>query len=328
MSSSYNEATTADELVRDFAAEIKGKVILTTGVSPNSLGSTFVESLAEAEPALLILAGRKIEKVQQTADAISLAHPKVKTRILQLDLGSFDAIREAAATVNGWEDVPYIDVLVNNAGIMAVEFALSPDGFESQFATNHLGHFLFTNLIMNKILASKTPRIVSVSSDGHRLSAIRWGDYNWRNGETYNKWCAYGQSKTANMLMAISIAEKLGPRVLAYSLHPGVISTNLGSHIDWATDYANLRKADQELGNKEGWSAFKPKSTQAGAATHVFAAFSPSLKDYNGAYLQDCQVADPWVHTVKPWATSSIEAEKLWKLSEKLVGQEFTYAPS
>ncbi|KAI1462611.1 NAD(P)-binding protein [Annulohypoxylon moriforme] len=328
MSSSYNEATTSDELVKDFAPEIKGKTILTTGVSPNSLGATFLESIAKAEPALLILAGRNIEKVQQTANAISLVLPDVKTRVLRLDLGSFDAVREAAATVNGWADVPNVDVLVNNAGIMAVKYALSPDGFETQFATNHLGHFLFTNLIMAKILASKAPRIVNISSDGHRLSPIRWDDYNFRNGETYNKWRAYGQSKTANMLMAISIAEKLGPRVLAYSLHPGVIATNLGAHIDWSAGFEGLQDLDKEEGNKEGWKHFVFKSAQAGAATHVYAAFSPSLKDHNGVYLEDCQIADPWVQTVKPWATSSVEAEKLWKLSEKLVGQEFTYPSS
>ncbi|KAI0842702.1 NAD(P)-binding protein [Hypoxylon sp. FL0890] len=328
MTSPYGATTTADELVKDFAAEIKGKIILTTGVSPNSLGATFVESVAKADPALLILAGRKPEKTQQTADAVTAANPNVKVRVLQLDLGSLAAVREAAETLNSWADVPHMDVLVNNAGIMAVDFALTPDGFESQFGTNHLGHFLFTNLVMDKILAAKAPRIVNVSSDGHRLNPIRWYDYNFSNGETYNKWHAYGQSKTANILMALSIAEKLGPRVLAYSLHPGVIATNLGTHIDWSVGFDPLRAVDKSLGNKEGWTEYIFRSPQAGAATHVYAAFSPSLKDHNGAYLQDCHIADPWVETVKPWATSPIEADRLWKLSEKLVGQEFTYPSS
>ncbi|KAI1375403.1 NAD(P)-binding protein [Hypoxylon crocopeplum] len=325
MATQYGATTTADELVNDFAADIKGKVILTTGVSPETLGATFVETLAKAEPALLILAGRKLEKVQKTADSIASANPNVKLRVLQLDLGSLAAVREAAATVNSWTDVPHIDVLVNNAGIMAVEFALTPDGYESQFATNHLGHFLFTNLLMSKLLASEAPRIVSVSSDGHRWSPIRWADYNFRNGETYNKWRAYGQAKTANILMALSIANKLGPRVRAYSLHPGLIRTHLGDHIDWSVDMSAFLELDKVMGNQEAWMELSFKSLSGGAATHVFAAFSPSLKDHNGAYLQDCQVTDPWVHTIKPWATNLIEAERLWKLSEKLVGQEFTY---
>ncbi|KAI1495951.1 NAD(P)-binding protein [Biscogniauxia marginata] len=323
---SYDTNTTAAELVRDFSNEIKGKVILTTGVSPKGLGATFVTAVAKAQPALLILAGRNVAKVQLTVDSIASAYPDVKLRVLQLDLSSLAAVREAAATLNSWSDVPHIDVLVNNAGIMATDYSLSPEGFESQFATNHLSHFLFTNLIMDKILASKAPRVISVSSDTHRLHPIRWADYNFSNGETYHKWHAYGQSKTANALMALSLAKKLGPRLRAYSVHPGVIQTELDDHLDWSVDYAVLQAADRALGNKEGWAnGFELKSVERGAATHVFASFSPSLEGHNGAYLQDSQVADPWVHTVKPWATSPVEAERLWKLSEELVGQSFAY---
>lgn len=180
MAPSRNASTTAGELTEELAHEINGKVILTTGVSPDSLGATFVETIAGGQPALLILAGRNNAKIQRAADAITAKHPQAKVRLLQLDLGSLAAVRKSAAEVNSWDDVPHIDVLVNNAGIMAAKFALSPDGFESQLATNHLGHFLFTNLILGKILASKSPRVVNVSSDGHRLSPIRWGDYNFR----------------------------------------------------------------------------------------------------------------------------------------------------
>lgn len=176
MQAKHNAQTTGSELVQELAANIRGKVILTTGVSPGGLGAHFVETVAAANPSLLILAGRNPTKVQQTADALAKSHPGVKTRILQLDLGSLAAVRKAAAEVNSWDDVPAIDVLVNNAAIMAVDYALSPDGFESHFATNHLGHFLFTNLIMGKILAAKEPRVVSVSSDGHRMSAVRFYD--------------------------------------------------------------------------------------------------------------------------------------------------------
>ncbi|KAI2616056.1 NAD(P)-binding protein [Hypoxylon sp. NC1633] len=325
MASPYGAETTADELIKDFAAEIKGKVILTTGVSPGGLGATFVETVAKAEPAWLILASRKTEKVKETLDTIASAHPNVKLRALQLDLGSLAAVREAAATVNSWDDIPHIDVLVNNAGIMATDFALTPEGFESQLGTNHLGHFLFTNLIMDKLLKSKAPRVISVSSDGHRISPFRFGDYNFRDGENYDRWRAYGQSKTANILMAVSIAKKLGPRVHAYSLHPGVIQTHLGDHIDWNAGPPAFLEIDKQLGNAEAWGDLKWRTLSQGAATHVFAAFSPSLNDHNGAYLQDSQIANPWVHTVKPWATDPVEAERLWKLSEKLVGQEFTY---
>ena len=179
---SYSATATAGELSTDLAHEIKGKVILATGVSPKSLGATFLETIASGQPALLILAGRDNTKLQRAANAITTSHSHVQVRLLQLDLGTLAAVRESAAVVNSWDDVPHIDVLVNSAGIMASDFALSPDGFETQLATNHLGHFLFTNLIMDKILASKSPRVVNISSDGHRLSPIRWGDYNFRVG--------------------------------------------------------------------------------------------------------------------------------------------------
>jgi NAD(P)-dependent dehydrogenase (short-subunit alcohol dehydrogenase family) len=172
----YNTQTTANVIVRDLASEISGKVILTTGVSPGGLGAFFVEQIAVANPALLILAGRTQSKMQATADAVAKKNSRVKTRILQLDLENLKQVREAAAKVNGWNDVPAIDVLVNNAGVMACDYAKTEDGIERQLAASHVGHFLFTNLIMKKLLAAKSPRVVSVSSDGHRLSAMRWVD--------------------------------------------------------------------------------------------------------------------------------------------------------
>lgn len=181
----YSTNTTTDELVSDYASIIKDKVILTTGVSPGGLGAFFVQSIAKAQPAHLILATRNAEKLAQTAADITAAHPNVKVRTLNLDLGSQESVRAAAAQVNAWDDIPAIDVLVNNAGIMAVEYTLSPEGIESQFATNHLGHFLFANLIMKKIVAANEPRIVSVSSDGHRLSPVRLSDYNFDVGVHY-----------------------------------------------------------------------------------------------------------------------------------------------
>ncbi|KAJ5694691.1 hypothetical protein N7536_005103 [Penicillium majusculum] len=321
---------TATSLAALYAPQIKGKIVLTTGVSPSGLGAAFVQVIAKWEPSVLILAGRNASKVQATAKGLveegSLSPSQVRT--LELDLASLDAVRAAATTINNWKDVPSIDILVNNAGIMAVDHAVSPDGYESQLATNHLGPFLFTNLIMGKILASAAPRIVMVSSDGHRLCPFRFHDYNFRDGETYNRWQAYGQSKSANMLMALSLARKLGSRhnLLAFSLHPGVINTALGDHLDWNTAFPALLEIDRFFGNPQAWmTSFPFVSPDQGAATHVFAAFDPDISEHNGAYLQDCHIADPWTETVKPWATSAVEAEKLWKMSEQLVGQKFDY---
>lgn len=181
--STYDATATASGLAADFASEVKGKVVLTTGVSPGGLGAVFAQSIAKSQPRLLILAGRNPSKVQETVQAIQSANASVEARVLELDLGSLAGARKAAETVLAWDDVPAIDVLVNNAGIMAVEkYQKTVDGYESQFATNHLAHFLFTNLIMKKLLAAGAPRVVNVSSDGHRLGHIRFNDYNFHVG--------------------------------------------------------------------------------------------------------------------------------------------------
>ncbi|KAL7900558.1 hypothetical protein HDV64DRAFT_267603 [Trichoderma sp. TUCIM 5745] len=322
----YNADTTGEDLLKDLSGEIQGKVIVTTGVTLGSLGGTFVQTIAKAQPAVLILAARNLDKAQATADAIKAAYPNIDVRKVRLDLSSFAAVREAAATINSWEDIPHVDVLVNNAGIMGTEFKLTVDGYEQQFASNHLGHFLFTNLIMKKLLASKAPRVVSVSSEAHRLSPIRWGDYNFSDGESYDKWQAYGQSKTANILMCLALAERLGPKhgLTAFSLHPGVIATKLVENFDFAAALPEMTALDKNLGNVI-WDDIPWKTPERGVATHIYAAFEPSLKGYNGEYLQDSRISDPFKDTVRPWATSRVEAERLWQLSEKLVGQEFSY---
>ena len=175
----YNVETTGQELVNNYLAEIKDKVILTTGVSLGGLGAHFLAAVAVGNPALLILAGRNLQKCHATADAVSSTFPSIRTKLLELDLGSFQTVRKAAEEVLSWDDVPHIDILVNNAGIMAVPFSLSPDGHESQFASNHLGHFLFTNLIMPKMMNSDAPRVISVSSAACRFSHIRFPDINF-----------------------------------------------------------------------------------------------------------------------------------------------------
>ncbi|KAF4894526.1 Retinol dehydrogenase 14 [Colletotrichum viniferum] len=323
MAPQLSKDTNGSDLVTAYADHIKGKTILVTGVSPGGLGATFAETVAAASPATLILAGRNTTKVQQTADAITAANPSVRIKTLELDLGSFKNVRKAAETVNGWEDVPHIDVLVNNAGIMAVPFSSTEDGFESQFGTNHLGPFLFTNLIMVKVLAAAEPRVVTVSSDGHRLGHIRWSGYNFNNGKHYDQWHAYGQSKTANCLMATSLAEKLGSKgLLSFSLHPGVIFTNLGTHLE---NFDSLREQDINVGSKLMWAEFEPKTPDQGVATHIYTAFSPDLKGLNGKYFNDCRLADQYNEEVHPWATDKIDADRLWTLSEKLIGEEFKY---
>lgn len=174
----YGFDATGEEIADACADQIRGKVVLTTGVSPGGLGAFFLQLIAKYEPKLLILAARDISKAQMTAETIAAASPGVKTRLLQLDLSSQEQIRRAAREVNAYRES--IDVLVNNAGLIACPYSTTQDGLEMQFGSMHIGHFLFTNLIMGKILAAGDgARVVSVSSDGYRLGPVRFNDWSF-----------------------------------------------------------------------------------------------------------------------------------------------------
>ena len=182
-------------------------------------------------PKLLILAGRSISKLETTAQAIAALNPLVKTRLLLLDLSSQKQVRRAADEVNGYDES--IDVLVNNAAVAGCDYEKTEDGLELQFASNHIGHFLLTSLLIPKLLSAKSPRVVNVTSLGYRLSPIRFHDYNFEGkpvppeelppkglprhftpnaaeGRPYFVFCAYGQSKTANILHAVGLNEQFG----------------------------------------------------------------------------------------------------------------------
>lgn len=165
--------TTAEEVAAFYASQIKDKVILTTGVSPGGLGAYFVQTIAAYKPKLLILAARDESKIKETAAAIAKEYPDVATRSLVLDLGDLKQVWGAAKEVLAYEED--IDVLVNSAAVMACPYEKTVDGLELQFGTNHVGHFLFTNAILEKILRVKG-RVVNVSSAGHRFGGVRFED--------------------------------------------------------------------------------------------------------------------------------------------------------
>ncbi|KAK4500828.1 hypothetical protein PRZ48_009020 [Zasmidium cellare] len=229
MSSQLGFSTSINDLAREYAASVRGKTILITGVTAKSIGAAFVLGIAATSPKLIILAGRTKAKVEQTGKDLEAAHPTIPWRLLELDLADQDQIRRAAGEVVRYEEI--IDVLVLNAGVMSTPWSTTKQGIEMQFGVNHVRYFLFANLIIPKILKSPAPRVVLTTSDGHRLSPIRFYDHNFDNGKTYNSWYAYGQSKTANMLYARSLAAKL-PSLLVFSHHPGVINTELMQHMN------------------------------------------------------------------------------------------------
>lgn len=203
-----------------------------TGPSEGGIGAQTAICLAQANPAELFLLGRTESKASSVIEQIKTISPETSVQFVQTDLASFSSIRSAAATIN--KSAKKIDILINNAGIMAVtNYTLTPEGIESQFGSNHIGHFLLANLLMSKILAAgRGARIVSLTSNGHLISGVRFEDYNFDNGKAYDPWAGYGQSKTANILFSVSLAEKLGPKgILSFAVHPGSIYTNLGRNV-------------------------------------------------------------------------------------------------
>ncbi|KAJ6109163.1 hypothetical protein N7486_001397 [Penicillium sp. IBT 16267x] len=323
--STFGFETTGDEIAAICSNAIRGKIVLITGPSLGSLGAAFATAIAPHGPSLIILASRDTSKLEPVASSIKVIAPTVATRILKLDLASQARIREAAEEVNNYDDVPHIDVLMNSSGVMAVPYSQTADGIELQFGVNHIGHFLFTNLIINKLVSahgSQTSRVVNISSNGHELSRVRFEDWNFENGP-YNRWYAYGQSKSANMLFSVSLAARFADKgLISVSLHPGVIYTNLSSHLEDAA-WPELAEIGRNLALPR-FSSVNAKSQQQGVATYVFAAFHESVSmQTNGRYLEDSQVLA--LEEYKCWGRDPTDAERLWKLSETLVGQEFKY---
>ncbi|KAF2473160.1 short-chain dehydrogenase [Lindgomyces ingoldianus] len=317
----FGFSTNAEEVTEHWKDQIKGKTILITGVSPGGIGLTTACALAPHSPALLILATRSQSNLTAAQTEIAKVAPTCPTKLLTLDLSSIRTVRTAAAELNSWTGVPKIDILINNAAIMSTPWGKNEDGIEQQFGTNHIGTFLFTNLVMEKIIAAKG-RIINVSSAGHRYGPVRFEDWNFQDGKEYNPEAAYGQSKTANMLYAVALASKLQSKgVTAYSLHPGVIYTNLGRHIPM--EVLKARGLVDENGNINTNGPFKFKTHSQGAATTVVAALDPTIADRSGAYLADASIDHD--DNISPYAVDKDNAEKLWVLSEKLVGQKFEF---
>ncbi|GAB5587124.1 hypothetical protein Unana1_02024 [Umbelopsis nana] len=326
MSTTFGPLTTSEEAASAFAQQIKGKNVLITGTTWGGIGAETARIVAKYGASLVIAAGRHQDSLDDTIRKIKEETPEANLRSLLLDLGSLDSVRNAAAEVNAYSEA--IDVLINNAAVMASPYFQTKDGFEGQFGTNHLGPFLFTNLILPRVLASTTgePRIVNVSSSGHRAAPIIFEDTGFAAGKSYQKWHAYGQSKTANILFAKELSNRYNSKGLfAYSLHPGSIDTNLQRHINREQEMKNGMKDyyGNDMLTPQFMSNLVRKTISQGTSTTIVAAFDPSIKDQSGLYLNHAKID---TENVMPWAVDDNNAKRLWELSEDMVGQKFPVA--
>jgi NAD(P)-dependent dehydrogenase (short-subunit alcohol dehydrogenase family) len=308
--SSFGPETTTNDVLEGI--ELGGKTVLVTG-GTSGLGRETVRALA-SKGAHVTLTARKAETGEETASAIRAETGAKRIDVEELELGSLASIRAFAKRFLARN--PRLDILVNNAGVMACPFGRTGDGFETQFGTNHLGHFLLTCLLAPALVKGAPSRVVSVSSRGHHLSPVVFDDVNYER-RPYEKWPAYGQAKTANVLFAVGLDRRLAQHgVRANALHPGAIITQLGRHMQ-QEDYEFIQSRNRGM---------QFKSVEAGAATAVFTATAPELEGRGGLYLEDCHVAGvndapDALDGVKSYALDTNNAERLWALSEKLVGE-------
>jgi NAD(P)-dependent dehydrogenase (short-subunit alcohol dehydrogenase family) len=318
----FTRENTGVEVVNEFADRVAGKTIVITGASVKGLGAETAASLAHASPAHLILLARAQSRVDPVITRIKNINPSVKVTFVPVSLDDFDSVRQAAATITS--QVDKIDILINNAAVMALkDFSTNKDGIETQFATNHLGHFVFTKHLLPKILAAGPgARIVNLTSLGHKISPFRFDDYNFSNGAAYDGWSAYGQTKTANILFSVALAKKLHDKgVCSYAVHPGnIFGTNLASHLeDFQAEVADiLAVAQRNTGRELPATLDPPKSVEQGVTTTLVAALDPRIEGQSGSYLADAQIEPAY-----EYATDEGNAERLWKLSEELVGEKF-----
>lgn len=317
--SGFNSASTAAEVIKGL--DLGGRTAIVTG-GYSGLGRETVREL-RAAGARVIVPARDVDR-----SAAALAGIDVEIEPMNLlDPESIDVFAERFVTSG-----QPLHILVNSAGIMASPLRRDARGYESQFATNHLGHFQLAVRLWPALIKAKGARVVSVSSWGHHFSPMVFDDPNFERRD-YNPWTAYGQSKTANILFAVALDE-LGKQhdVRAFSLHPGSVpGTGLQKHVS-----AEEQKAAGVIGER-GELIHDPsrniKSVEQGAATSIWCATSPRLDGRGGVYCENCDIAvlveegaplnlddSSKQFGVLPYAIDPDAAEQLWGLSEKLVG--------
>ena len=310
--SPYGYRSTAMEVAQGI--DLAGRHVVVTG-GYSGIGTETVRALAAAGAEVIVGARRsgQAEDVLREMDS--------DITILPLDLadpGSIDAF--AASVAERW---PRVDILINNAAVMASPLTRDTRGYEGQFATNHLGHFQLTARLWPLLKAADRARVVALSSIGHRLNGLDLDDPNFERRD-YDKWLAYGQAKSANALFALQL-DKLGEPfgVRAFAVHPGGIMTPLQRHLSIEEQVA-MGWIDAEGNVNERF-----KTEEEGASTTVWAATSPLLEGKGGLYLENCEVAAPASKAnpgggVYPHVRDEALAEQLWAKSEELTGVRFS----
>jgi NAD(P)-dependent dehydrogenase (short-subunit alcohol dehydrogenase family) len=321
----FGATSTTDDVLAGI--DLQGKRILVTGVSAG-LGVETARSLA-AHGAQVVGAARDLKRAEA---ATSLVRKESAAKgggfeLVELDLANLKSVRACADQLLAKRE-PF-DVVIANAGVMATPFGRTADGFETQFGTNHLGHFVLVNRIAS--LIGTGGRLINLSSAGHRFSNVDLEDPNFE-WTPYDPFVAYGRSKTANILFAVAFDNRHRDRgVRAAAVHPGGIQTELDRHLDPSLVRKTIEQMNRQLA-AEGKASFHLKTIPQGAATSVWTAVVAPADEIGGHYCENCHVgniAPDYVpitaisEGVRGYALDPNNAEALWKKSEELVGESF-----
>lgn len=314
--SAFGKTSTTDEVLE--GKDLNGTRVFVTGAT-SGLGKETVRAMA-AKGAEIILAGRNQDTLDAAVQEITSSHPDAKLDTIVCDLSSLESVRACGAEAR--KRFEAIDILINNAGVMATPKTHTKDGFENQFGTNHLGHFVLTKELMPLVEAGDDKRIVNLSSRGHHIAPVHLDDPNFANRE-YEPFLSYGHSKTANVLFTVGLEQRFADKgIHAYAVHPGGINTNLGRHMDEKMQeglVANIMASDPN---------FQWKTEAQGAATSCWAATADELEGTGGVYCEDCHVAEVDDESrnsgVRSYAIDPDTANRLWALSEEMTGTQFS----
>ena len=320
MAGPFGATSTTDEVLQ--GVDLSGKRILVTGVSAG-LGVETARTLA-AHGATVVGAARDLEKAKGATEQVRKdAKNGGGLELVELDLASLASVRACADGLNA-AGKPF-DLIIANAGVMACPKGVTADGFETQFGTNHLGHFVLVNRIAS--LLKSGSRLVNLASSGHRFSDVNLDDPNFEHTE-YTEFGAYGRSKTANILFAVEFDRRhKGEGVRATAVHPGGIQTELGRHLKPEVIQAMI--AQINAANAGGGAAgFEWKTIPQGAATSVWAGVVAPADLVGGLYCEDCHVAELTDGAdvragVRGYALDQEHAKALWAKSEEMVGERF-----
>jgi NAD(P)-dependent dehydrogenase (short-subunit alcohol dehydrogenase family) len=312
LNSGFGAKTEPKDIMRGI--DLTGKVALVTG-GYSGIGLETTKTLIESGAEVIIPARRVSVAKAELSGIVE------DENIIEVDLADPSSVIKF---VDRLLDSNFtLDILINNAGIMACPQMPTKEGWDLQFAVNHIGHFILTKGLMPLMKKADEPRIVTLSSTGHKLSGIQWDDINFKN--SYDKWQAYGQSKTAASLLAVEINTRMKEQgIKSYSVHPGGIVTPLQRHLENEEMVAlGWKKEDGSLSDMAA-AAFK--SPSQGASTTLWCATSPMLNDISGVYCEDCDVAprqsdgpEARYVGVADWAVDTDEAAKLWELTEQMI---------